>query len=81
MDPIEQTLAIVTATAGLPGQYGIEWSDQHGSELYFFGLTDGPGANLIIFNTSFQVIPEPATALLFGFGLIALGARRRSAVE
>ena len=78
MDPIEQTLAIVTATAGAPGSYGIDWSEVPGSGLYFFGLESGPGANLIIQNTSFSVIPEPATALLFGLGLIALGAIRRA---
>jgi len=79
MDPVEQTLAILTATAGLPGVYSVEWSDAFGNELYFFGLDEGPGAALTIFNTSFQVIPEPSTALLIGLGLIGLASRRRRA--
>jgi PEP-CTERM motif-containing protein len=79
MDPTEQTLAIVTATAGAPGLYTVEWSVEeawHRDPLDFFGLTYGPGATLVIFNTSFQVIPEPSTMLLLVLGLIALGARR-----
>lgn len=77
MDPIEQTLATITATAGAPGLYSIEWSDAPGLELYFFGLTGGPGAKLVISNTTFQVTPEPRTALLIGLGLIALGTSAR----
>jgi hypothetical protein len=79
MDPIEQVITTVTATAGAPGLYSIEWSDLPGSELYFFGLTEGPGATLVINNALFQVIPEPATALLIGLGLVALGLRARRA--
>ncbi len=48
MNPLEQTLATLTATAGAPGLYNIEWSDAAGNELYFFGLSEGPGAQLII---------------------------------
>jgi PEP-CTERM motif len=80
MDPIEQTLAIVTATAGAPGSYSVNWSgaESYGNELDFFGLTEGPGATLIIFNTSFQVVPEPATVLLVVLGVIALALRVRA---
>src|SRR5262249_6526462 len=76
MTPTEQTLAIVPATAGAPGTSSVDWSSWYGSELYFFGLTSSPGASLSVINTSFQVVPEPSTALLFGLGLIALGASR-----
>jgi hypothetical protein len=79
MDPIEQTLATITGTAGTPGSYGIEWSEIPGSGLYFFGLESGPGANLVIVNTTFQVIPEPAAALLLGLGLAGLASQRRRA--
>jgi hypothetical protein len=76
MNPVEQTLATLTATAGAPGFYTINWSGEPGQELYFFGVTSGPGASLVIANTTFQVIPEPSTALLLGLGLIALASRR-----
>ena len=79
MDPTEQILATITATAGVPGLHTIDWSDAPGLELYFFGLESSPSVPLIIQNTSFQVIPEPATALLLGLGLVAVSARRRRA--
>jgi hypothetical protein len=79
MDPVEQTLATITATAGVPGLHSIQWSDAPGLELHFFELEDGPGASLVILNTSFQVIPEPSTGLLIALGLAALaGSRRRN---
>ena len=77
MDPTEQLLATITATAGVPGLHSIEWSAAPGFELHFFGLEDGPGASLVILNTSFQVIPEPSTGLLIAIGLAALPASRR----
>lgn len=80
MDPGEQTLAIVTATAGAPGLYTVDWVVEDGlyrDKLDFFGLNSAPGATFGIFNASFQVIPEPSTALLLGLGLVAFGARSR----
>jgi hypothetical protein len=75
--PIEQTLATVTGTAGALGVHTIAWSSSPGNELYFFGAEAGPGTPLIIINTTFQVIPEPDTALLVGLGLTALTRIRR----
>ncbi len=77
MDPVEQTLAVVTGTAGAPGTYAVEWAGDLGNELDFFGLTSGPGANLIIINTSFSVVPEPRAALLLCVGLVALSVRKK----
>jgi hypothetical protein len=77
MVPIEQTLATITGTAGAVGVHNITWSGGPGFELMFFGAPTGPTPNLVIVNTSFRVIPEPSTALLFGLGLAALAAIRR----
>jgi hypothetical protein len=75
--PTQQTLATVTGTAGALGVHSLTWSSAPGNELYFFGARAGPAPNLVIINTSFQVVPEPAAGLLVGFGLAALAAIRR----
>jgi PEP-CTERM motif len=80
MDPIEQTLAIVTATAGAPGLYSVDWVVDEGyarDPLDFFGLNSAPGVTVGIFNASFQIVPEPGTGVLVAFGIAALGRRRR----
>src|SRR5688572_13555522 len=68
------TLATVTLIATKFGVVNVNWHTvPDGFHLSFFDLTDAPG-------TSFTIVPEPATAALFGLGLISLATRpgRRS---
>jgi hypothetical protein len=73
---------VVTATAGTPGTYTIGWNTDIGSgfELDFFGLTNAPPATLQTNAPSitFQIIPEPSTAALVAFGMLALAGSRSS---
>jgi hypothetical protein len=63
-------IAIITLTATGVGTVNVDWS----GDLDFFSV-DGarPG-------TSFEIVPEPTTAVMLGLGLfgLALGGRRRS---
>ena len=67
---------VVTATAGAPGTYTVEWNTNIGSgfELNFFGLTNAPPATIQTNAPSItlQIIPEPSTGALVAFGLLVL---------
>ena len=69
------TFATVTLIAKAVGFLDVSWHTAfgQGQELYFFGLTDAPGTSLTILDP----VPEPATAVLLGLGLLALVAACR----
>jgi hypothetical protein len=64
------TLSTVTLIAKAMGVVNVNWNTTIPNQLDFFGLTDAPG-------TSFEIVPEPATAFLLGLGLIAIAAAQR----
>jgi hypothetical protein len=72
--PAVNPFSTVTLIAKVAGVVNVTWDDSGGpNQFAFFGLTTAPG-------TTFTIIPEPTTAVLFGLGLIGLvlGGRRRS---
>ena len=54
--------------------FDLDWN----SDIYLFGLSNHPNIESYrINNISFEVVPEPSTALLLGLGLVGIAARRR----
>ena len=68
------TVSVVTLIARAIGVVDVTWDTTPEGQLTFFGLTSAPG-------TSFTIVPEPATAALLGFSLVALAAMRRPRVR
>jgi hypothetical protein len=71
-------LATLNFVAGpTPGSYGVSVGTSPGD----FGLSEGLftefGVEALAASTSVTVVPEPSTALLLGFGLVALARSRR----
>ena len=71
------TLSLVTLIASATGVVNVNWNTNTGSgfELWFFGLTTAPGTSFTI--VADDVVPEPASGVLLGLGLFALGQLRR----
>jgi hypothetical protein len=67
-------LSTVTLIAKSVGVVDVNWHtivDSSGTWLDFFALPNAPG-------TSFVIVPEPATGVLLGLGLLGFGIRRRA---
>jgi hypothetical protein len=72
-DNLPGILSTVTLFAVEPGNVVVEWDTTNPNpdfNLYFFGLVSAPG-------TSFTIVPEPGTTMLFGLGLLGLASWRR----
>jgi hypothetical protein len=65
-------LSIVTLSAQAAGVVDVNWhTAEDAVQLKFFGLSSAPG-------TSFTIVPEPGTAVLFALGLLSLSRWRRA---
>jgi hypothetical protein len=70
-DYLIATLTFDVLPTSPAGVFSFNWqTTPYGQRLDFFGLTNAPGVSV-------TVVPEPATALLLGVGLLGLGVRRR----
>ena len=65
------TVSVVTLIAQAVGVVNVNWHTTGDAEtLDFFGLINAPG-------TSFTIVPEPGTTVLFSIGLLGLAGWRR----
>lgn len=71
------TYAVLTGTAGLPGEYNLAWTTAPTRHVDFFGLTSTAGATFTIGQMTTVLAPEPGTAALLALGLVGLASARR----
>lgn len=65
-------------SVGIAGPVGIGgWEIQPESNVYQFFVGQGQSANLEVHGSLINVVPAPATLVLFGLSLAALGIARR----
>lgn len=70
-DATQTQVATATLVAEAAGIVDVRWNEQGVARLDFFGLTSAEGYRFRIAGAAIDPIPEPSSALIFSFALIA----------